>query len=296
MTRLRDIGNPFRWLAGNPVVIVLAVVASTLSYFTGLRAFMQGVCNSIGIYPNWAIELLTFCILLLLIVVAASISGYLIDKHYRRGLRIYGRSVESVLWGDATGERIGEFQRLRSDAKNSMLIMGIGMTFLSKDLRYMKSLLDEDLTIRLLMIDPGIIVSTPSFNPNNNPSVMIESSLFDSYFDRRGYSQDIRTSFKRLVDFILDRKRIENKKGRISLRMYPYFVPINVTMVDESIKNKRGCMLIEWCLPFSDWRMSTRLSRSQDKSFFEVISGNIEELWVKSKTVIDDSYEQQPRD
>jgi len=294
MTRLRDISNPFRWLADNPVVIVLAVVASTLSYFTGLRAFMQGVCNSIGIYPNWAIELLTFCILVLLIVVAASISGYLIDKHYRRSLRIYGRSVESVLWGDATGERIGEFQRLRSDAKNSMLIMGIGLTFLSNDLRYMKVLLEEDLTIRLLMIDPDIIVSTSSFNPNNNPSVMIESSLFDSYFARRGYSQDIGTSCKRLVDFILDRKKIENKKGRISLRMYPYFVPINVTMVDESIKNKRGRMLIEWCLPFSDWRMSTRLSHSQDKSFFEVISGNIEELWGKSKTVIDDSYEQQP--
>ena len=177
-----------------------------------------------------------------------------------------------------------------------MLIMGIGLTFLSNDLRYMKVLLEEDLTIRLLMIDPDIIVSTSSFNPNNNPSVVIESSLFDSYFDRRGYSQDIRTSYKRLVVFILGRKKIENKKGRISLRMYPYFVPINVTMVDESIRNKRGRMLIEWCLPFSDWRMSTRLSHSQDKSFFEVISGNIEELWGKSKTVIDDSYEQQPRD
>ncbi len=221
----------------------------------------------------------------------ASISGYLIDKHYRRSLRIYGRSVESVLWGDATGERIGEFQKLRSDAKNSVLIMGIGMTFLSKDLRYMKVLLEKDLTIRLLMVDPDI-VRTPSLNPDNKPSITIEPSLFDSYFDRGEYSKDIRSSFTRLVDFILDRKKIENKKGRIYLRKYPYFVPINVTMVDESIKNKRGRMLIEWCLPFSDWRMSTRLSRSQDKSFFEVISGNIEELWGKSKKVIDDSYEQ----
>lgn len=291
MTKLRDIGNPFRWLASNPVIIVLAVVTSTLSYFTGLRTFMQGVCNSIGIYPNWAIELLTFSILLLLIVLVASISGYLIDKHYRRSLRIYGRSVESVLWGDATGQRIGEFQKLRSDAKNSMLIMGIGMTFISKDLRYMKALLEKDLTIRLLMVDPDI-VRTPSLNPDNKPSIMIEPTLFDSYFDRREYNKDIRSSFTRLVDFISDRKKIENKKGRIYLRKYPYFVPINVTMVDESIKNKRGRMLVEWCLPFSDWRMSTRISRSQDKSFFEVIGGNIEELWGKSKTVIDDSYEQ----
>lgn len=291
MTRLRDIGNPFRWLAGNPVIIVLAVLASTLSYFTGLRTFMQGVCNSIGIYPNWAIELLTFCILLILMVLVASISGYLIDKHYRRSLRIYGRSVESVLWGDATGQRIDEFQKLRSDAKNSMLIMGIGMTFLSKDLRYMKALLEKDLTIRLLMVDPDIVLS-PSLNPDNKSSIMIEPILFDSYFDRGEYSKDIRSSFTRLVDFISDRKKIENKKGRICLRKYPYFVPINVTMVDESIENKRGRMLIEWCLPFSDWRMSTRLSRSQDKSFFEVIGSNIEELWGKSKTVIDDSYEQ----
>ena len=286
--------DPFRWIAGNPVVLVLAIVASVLSYFTGLRSHLQGFCLSIGIHPEWATELLTFCILLLLAILAASVAGYLMDKHYRRSLRIYGRSIESVLWADAAGERIREFQRLRSDAKNSTLIMGIGMTFLAKDLRYMRALLERDLTVRLLMIDPSTTVSTLSPNPDNNPSLMVESGFLDSFFDRSEYAKDIRSSFERLVQFIMDRKRIDNKRGRISLRIYPWFVPMNVTMIDETAENKRGRMLVEWCLPFSDWRMSSRLSRSQDKAFFEVICSNVEELWRKSQTVTDDSYEQQP--
>ncbi len=70
---------------------------------------------------------------------------------------------------------------------------------------------------------------------------------------------------------------------------------MNVTIIDEkSDKKDSGRMLIEWCLPFSDWRISSSLSSSQHKDFFKVINKNIQKLWDESDMVIDDSYQKMP--
>jgi len=175
-----------------------------------------------------------------------------------------------------------------------MLVMGIGMTNFSSDLTYLKTLLEKDLKVRLLMIDPEII-SQPNQEPNEDYSTIIKSNLFDDYFNRQGYNADIRSSFSRLRTFILERKKIQNKKGIVFLEKYPCFIPMNVTIIDEkSDKKDSGRMLIEWCLPFSDWRISNRLSSSQHKEFFKVINKTIQKLWDKSDMVIDDNYLKMP--
>lgn len=292
--RLRRINNLFRWLVNNPVIILLAALTSILSYFSDIRNGIQQALNLVGIESNLVASIVTFGVVLLVLIVLLSIIGYLIDRRYRKKLRIYSSSVESVLWQDAAGERIKEFQELRSDAKDSMLVMGIGMTFFSADLTYLKTLLKKDLKVRLLMINPEII-SRPSQEPNEDYSTIIKSNLFDDYFDRQEYSADIRSSFNRLRTFILERKKIQNKKGITSLKKYPYFIPMNVTIIDEkSDKKDSGQMLIEWCLPFSDWRISSSLSSSQHKEFFKIINKNIQKLWDKSNMVIDDSYRKIP--
>lgn len=292
--RLRRINNLFRWLVNNPVIILLAALTSILSYFSDIRNGIQQALNLVGIESNLVASIVTFGVVLLVLIVLLSIIGYLIDRRYRKKLRIYSSSVESVLWQDAAGERIKEFQELRSDAKDSMLVMGIGMTFFSADLTYLKTLLKKDLKVRLLMINPEII-SRPSQEPNEDYSTIIKSNLFDDYFDRQEYSADIRSSFNRLRTFILERKKIQNKKGITSLKKYPYFIPMNVTIIDEkSAKKDSGRMLIEWLLPFSDWRISSSLSSSQHKEFFKIINKNIQKLWDKSNMVIDDSYRKIP--
>jgi len=121
---------------------------------------------------------------------------------------------------------------LRSDAKDSMVVMGIGMTYFSSDFSYLKTLLAKDLKVRLLMIDPEII-SQPNQEPNEDYSIIIKSNLFDDYFNRQEYSADIRLSFSRLRTFILERKKIQNKKGIVFLEKYPCFIPMNVTIIDE---------------------------------------------------------------
>lgn len=191
------------------------------------------------------------------------------------------------LWQDASGERIRAFRELRSRAKNSMLVMGIGMTYFSADLSYLKSLLERGLTVRLLMIDPDIISTTPS----DKSSYFIKEELFDNYFEREGYSKEVRISLSRLKNFIQKRKNQRKKmKGKVILKKYPYFIPMNVTIIDE--RDENGQMLIELCLPFSDWRVSTLLSSSQHKKFFETINNSVEELWNRSVTVIADNHEE----
>ena len=151
-------------------------------------------------------------------------------------------------------------------------------------------LLEEDLTIRILMIDPDVIF-TNYHGLTDKRSIIVTSNFFDDYFDRKEYCTDIKASYNRLVEFISTRKRYREKKGKVILKKYPHFIPMNVTIIDEiSDKKSSGRMLIEWCFPFSDWRLSSRLSRSQHKEFFDTISKNVEELWNGSQYVIDDSY------
>lgn len=291
--RLRAISNLFRWLANNPWIVILAFLASILSYFTGFRSGVEQLLHSVGIESKLVIDIVTFAVSLLLLVALLSIAGYFIDRRYRKRLHIYTGSVESVLWQDASGERISEFQKLRSDAENSILVMGIGLTFFSKDLSYLETLLAKGLMIRILMIDPDIISQTRRTPKRGyGHSITIESSLFNDYFVRPGYDADIKTSFNTLKGFVSKRKKVENKRGQVSFKKYRYFIPMNVTIIDESNKSGRGRMLLEWCLPFSDWRMGSRLSLSERREFFEIVIKKMEELWDTSEMVIDDSDEE----
>lgn len=291
--RLRGISNLSRGFVNNPWIIVLVFLATILSYFTGFRNSVEQLLNAVGIDSRLVIDIVTFAVSLLVLVALLLIAGYFIDRRYRKRLRIYTDSVESVLWQDASGERISEFQKLRSNAKNSILVMGIGLTFFSKDLSYLERLLAEGLMIRMLMIDPDIISQTRR-TPKRGyvHSFTIEPSLFDDYFARPGYDTDIRTSFNTLKEFVSKRKKVENKRGQVYLKKYRYFIPMNVTIIDESNKNGQGQMLLEWCPPFSDWRMGSRLSRSDHRDFFEIVSKKMEELWDRSEMVIDDSNEE----
>lgn len=288
--RWKKINDFFQQLAENPYIIVIATLASLLSYFTVLYSGVEWVCNLAGIYAKWIIDIVTFCTLLLVFVASSSIIKYFTSRQRRKRLRIYGHSTKSTLWQDPTGERIREFQELRTDAKNSILVMGIGLTFFSQDLNYLKTLLEKNLTVRILMMDPDVISQIYDASMDKYP-VIVKSDFFNEYFERQGYNLDVIPSFSRLKAFILERKKIKNKKGHVSFKKYPYFLPLNVTMIDEGDRSGEGRMLIEWCIPFSNWRISGKLSQSQHREFFEILTKSIEELWNRSELVVDDNPE-----
>lgn len=274
---MRRINNFFSWLANNVVILLLASATGILSYFTDLREALKNFLNWVGIQSNFIIDILSVCLLILFFMSIFSILKSYIDRKNRKKLSIYDSNVGTVLWADASGERIREFQELRADAKKSMLVMGVGMTFFSQDLRNLETLLDENLTVRLLMIDPRSITDATAFN---------------NFFSRPGYDIDVRTSYDRLVNYISNRSKNNNRKGRVFLKTYSYLLPMNVTVIDERTDDSGGRMLIEWCFPFSDWRLSSRFSRIKDGQMFDTIMRNIEDLWINSRRVASDFTQQ----
>lgn len=286
--RLRGLNKALGWLSENRFLIVVATLTSILSFLTIFRKCAKWLLDSVGLcWPDWLVEIITFCACFVILVVLLSTIKCLASREYRRIIGIYFGNLRSGIWPDGTGIRTTDFEELRSEASESMLVMGIGMTLFSRELRYLEKLLEGDLTIRLLMVDADILHRNDA-SIGANQSIAIKEKLFDDYFDRPGYSTDARTSCARLIGFIEKRKKDNNRKGRISLRKYLFLVPMNVTMIDENSEKRQGKMLIEWCLPFSDRRMFSRVSLANDEDMFRTIKESVEDLWRRSIRVSDD--------
>jgi hypothetical protein len=160
--------------------------------------------------------------------------------------------------------------------------MGVGMTFISADATHMHALLRRGLSVRFLMIDPAVIATSRNRRAErNSPSVSIMEEAFDALFSRKGYGHDVRTSLSRLREIVASVKAMK-KVGSVELRVYPYFLPMNFTAIDE---RRNGEILIEFCLPFSDQRLRMLFSQQHDGQVFERVMENCERLWNLSARV-----------
>jgi len=188
-----------------------------------------------------------------------------------------------ALESDGAGTRIDEFRSLRAQAQHSLYVMGVGMTLFSADVTLMHSLISKGLSIRLLMIDPVVIASSRRRRAQkDSPDVSIMEDSFSSYFSRKGYGNDVRSSLSRLKERVAEAGKAAGA-GSIELRTYPYFIPMNFTAVDESHSGK---VLLEFCLPFSDQRLRMLFSKRHDGELFARVMENCEGLWTLSTHVI----------
>lgn len=64
------------------------------------------------------------------------------------------------------------------------------------------------------MIEPEIITSSPN-NALKDRNVIIKDKFIEDYFKTSGYPQDIKTSYNRLCDYIMSRKRELKKMGKV---------------------------------------------------------------------------------
>lgn len=177
---------------------------------------------------------------------------------------------------DGAGTRIDDFRSLRTEATRSLYVMGVGMTLFSVDITLMRTLLKRGLSVRLLMIDPSVIATSRSQRARkDSPNVSMMEESFSSFFSRKGYGSDVRASLSRLRELVAGAGTLEGA-GSVELRIYPYFLPMNFTAIDESIGGK---ILLEFCLPFSDQRLRMLLSKKRDGKLFGRVIENCERLW-----------------
>ncbi len=287
MMRSIRLNENLRSIANSAIIAFLGAIAIALDLLPSLRSLMEPLFKRVGISNDTVADIVLAIIVGLFLFILSFIINLVIERQHKQLLIAYHGSLATIISSGSSGDRIRDFQLLRSQAHDSILVMGIGMTYFSTDRSYLKALLDKGLSIRLLMINPDIIVQNIS-SCKTKYSIVIEQKLFDSVFIRPGYTTDVRTSFERLCQFIEDRKSDKVRKGRIELRTYPYLILMNVTMIDEHIEKRDGQMLIEVCPPFSDNRMRIRVSESSDKKMFHILLRAVEELWGKSDVITSD--------
>lgn len=287
MRRSMRLRGNLKSLTNSAMIAFLGAIAIALDLLPSLRNLIETLLKQMGIVNDLLVDIVLAVLIGLVLFLLLILVNSVIEKRARRLLMTYHSSLATVMSADSSGDRITDFQILRSQAKDSILVMGIGMTYFSTDLSYLKELLDRGINVRLLMIDPGILVQSVS-SCETKFGTAINRELFDEMFVRTGYATDVRTSFERLRRFVEERRNGGGGKGSVELRTFPYLILMNVTMIDENSERRNGEMLIEFCFPFSDSRMRIRVSEVSDKPIFDSLVRDVEELCRKSDFVADD--------
>lgn len=176
-----------------------------------------------------------------------------------------------------TGERITDYENLREKSKRSILLMGIGMTHISQNEAYIEEQLVKGIDVKILMINHEIL----SDKLKENKGFYTTREIFNSFFDRKNYSQEVKSSFYRLKD--MTKRLSANPKHKIEMRVYSSFYPINLTVIDE--QEEYGELIIEFCCPNTTSRIRFRVKRKLSEEFFSICMKSVNSIWKKAVPV-----------
>lgn len=198
-------------------------------------------------------------------------------RRAKRRLMSFQSCTKATLSPDGSGERTSEFQNLRAEARVSIFSMGIGMTQFSSNLSLLDKLVDDKLQVRLLMMDSGILIQHQGKMSNE---VAVTGNYFSRYFSREAYDSDLSSSLRRLRAYVNDERKPQ-RSDQVDLRLYPHFLALNFTAVDEATKD--GKILLEFCLPFTDMRVRMLFTRQEHQQAYDVVIDWVERLWKRSR-------------
>lgn len=242
--------------------------------------------------PTFLSEFLVI-ILILLPISALSLIWFIIITQRRN------KTMIIAIDNDSRGQRIEDFQVLRENAKKDILIMGIGMSAVSSD-DSIKKLVKKGIDVKFLIMDPDILINANPLLYNEkdeqkqklekykllsskikDQKMLIDAIDFDNYYKKTEYRRIIETSIKNIKKMISEQKKTrDGKDGEIELRKYSYHIAMNVTISD--IKTEDSKMVAEFCLPFTNERIRTKLDKGQVK---DLIENQILQLWSDAKLI-----------
>jgi hypothetical protein len=165
-------------------------------------------------------------------------------------------------------DRIHFYQSLRKMAKSSIFVAGVAMRNISTDLRPSIKMLRNGGRMRLLCLNPDFVRRKRL------------TSVFDDYFGRKMYLEDVKISIKRMKEFIRDVKT-EKLSGKVELRVYDSLPAGNLTCIDEDTDHAR---LIFECIAYKNHRLKITDVTKQSE-FYEPAYEIFDKLWKSSKIV-----------
>ena len=282
----------FNRLTRNAFLLFVIIIVNLMSYFSDLKTIIENFIRNCGVTNQTLLDAFVIFAISVCVLVLYFIFSTIKREITKRKLIIHQIETPITFSPGGSGERITDFQNLRASAKESIIVMGVGMTYFSSDLSLLDKLIERQLNVRLLMMNPNVIgpESTDEeseFICNMKSNFHISNDYFDEFFSRKNYFTDIRSSYERLVNFIEQRITDSVRKGKVELRTYPYLIPMNITAADE---NKGGSLLLEFCLPFTDHRVRLNLSKKLGYEIYKLVVDDINKLWRKSQHVVDDHH------
>lgn len=280
------------------ISVIIVLIPTMFTLFSSTRDKWVGFFENKYSLPTFVSELIVVVLILLPISVLFLIWTIIITKRRNKTLII-------AIDNDSRGQRIEDFQVLREHAKKDILIMGIGMSAVSTD-DSIKKIVRNGINVKFLIMDPDILINADPLLYEEkdeqqlklkkyellsamvkDKKMLINTNGFDKYYNKVEYRNVIETSIKNIQNMIeRQKKRLEEadsgeiQEGEIELRKYPYHVPMNVTISD--IKTENSKMVAEFCLPFTNERIRTKLDNGPVK---ELIEKQIWQLWVEAKKV-----------
>lgn len=260
----------------NKLVSVLSFIIAIVGVLYDFPIFrVESWGEWVTVIPEWLVKPVLIFFLTLLYYLIYIVFSYFARKKFRSSIKV---DTTVVLAEDASGERIEDFRKLRHRAKESIIVMGIGMTNFSKDHSLLEKLLKKGVHVKLLIMNPDVI---KKHECEHICGFKFCDKDFDIYHDIEGYTSDVQTSYNRIIDFI--QNKFKAYADKIELRKYSYYFPMNFTIID--VDNKKGKMIYENLLPFSQNRIRINISRKDSKELYDTIILSYQKMWDKSEEV-----------
>jgi hypothetical protein len=163
------------------------------------------------------------------------------------------------------------YRSLRERAKQSIFIMGAGLSQISQQKEELSAQLQKGVNIRILGIDPRY-----ASNSSNKKTI----NAFFHVEQYRPFSERAKLASYQIVSFIEELKQRE-MQGRLEYRVFDFIPTTNLTVIDE--KHPYASMVYEHILPRNDRGLTYDVSQSN--SAFRKLLPPHEGYWESSDLV-----------
>lgn len=215
--------------------------------------------------------------------------------------------------------RDSKFNNINKNVRHTYWVLGVSLTSIVEHEKTLEKMASNNINIRLCMMNPDIAVNNLCSSSVDNNACALKSLLeeikndagkldniqekiksiddcddllaiyhvlinvihFNEYYvTATDYKERIKNSYDSLKRI---RNSIAEKHGQniIDLRVADSFMPMSLTIVDASYEN--GRMVVEFHLPFTQYKVLFELNRSDNKELFEVFVNFYNVIWTRTQ-------------
>jgi len=196
-------------------------------------------------------------------------------KEESRSRKLPSAHLAGVYRASIGTSRIDAFRQLSSRAQKRLVIVGIGMTNLSKYAPKSLRKIASNVAIDLLMIDPYVLEAEPEF-----------AKKLEDFLGIPDFTAHVRQSFEILRELCVKWNSGQNQRKRISFRVYKTIPTLSMVMIDPELEN--GEIKLEFFLyQAGEFRPRFSLKNvKHNENLFALVYEKFKGLWNHSRRIV----------